>query len=105
MSRRKKIEKEKIAENTAAITTQLAVQQATIDQKRALVQLKHKNLEALKVRAGINCVTQEAPQPVQVGQRVTQGTIFAKVVDPTHLNPHFQIPETTTTHAPTCHVS
>jgi HlyD family secretion protein len=94
METRYKIEQERITDNTAAITTQLAVQQATIDQKRALSQLKHKNLDALKVRAGINGVLQEAPVPVQVGQRVTQGTILAKVVDPNHLKAELKIPET-----------
>ena len=95
MATRLKIEQERIADSTAAITTQLAVQQATIDQKRALVQFRHKNLDALRVRAGINGVTQEPPQAVQVGQRVTQGTILAKVVDPNHLKAELKIPETT----------
>ncbi len=94
METRYKIEQERIADNTAAITTQLAVQQANIDQKRALVQLKHKHLDAMKVRAGINGVLQEAPVPVQVGQRATQGTILAKVVDPNHLKAELKIPET-----------
>jgi len=94
METRYKIEQERIADNTAAITTQLAVQQANIDQKRALAQLKHKHLDAMKVRAGINGVLQEAPTPVQVGQRVIQGTILAKVVDPNHLKAELKIPET-----------
>jgi multidrug efflux pump subunit AcrA (membrane-fusion protein) len=95
MATRNRIEQERIAENTAAITTQLAVQQATIDQKRALSQLKHKNLDFLKVRAGINGVLQSAEVQVQVGQRVPQGTILAKVVDPHHLKAELKIPETT----------
>src|SRR5258708_24274861 len=50
MATRYKIEQERIANNTAAIMTQLAVQQTTIHQKRAVLPLNHKNLQALKVR-------------------------------------------------------
>ena len=89
---RKKIEEERIAESTKAIETQLAVQQATIDQKKALAQLKHRQKDALSVRAGIAGVLQEVP--VQVGQRLTQGTILAKVVQPEHLQAELKIPET-----------
>ena len=89
---REKIEEERISESTKAIETQLAVQQATIDQKKAMVALKHRQKDALKVRAGIPGVLQEVP--VQVGQRSTQGTILAKVVQPEHLQAELKIPET-----------
>ena len=89
---RKRIEEERIAESTKAVETQLAVQQATIDQKKALAQLKHRQKDALRVRAGIAGVLQEVP--VQVGQRLTQGTILAKVVQPEHLQAELKIPET-----------
>jgi HlyD family secretion protein len=89
---RKRIEEERIAESTKAIETQLAVQQATIDQKKALAALKHRQKDALRVRAGIPGVLQEVP--VQVGQRATQGTILAKVVQPEHLQAELKIPET-----------
>jgi HlyD family secretion protein len=92
LATRKRIEEERIAESSKAIETQLAVQQATIDQKRALAQLKHRQKDALKVRAGIPGVLQEVP--VQVGQRVVQGTILAKVVQPEHLQAELKIPET-----------
>ncbi|HET6843023.1 MAG TPA: HlyD family efflux transporter periplasmic adaptor subunit [Candidatus Angelobacter sp.] len=94
MATRHQIEQERIAENAAAITTQLAVQQANIDQKRALAQLRHRNRDDLKVRAGIDGVLQNAETPVQVGQRIPQGSILAKVVDPNHLKAELKIPET-----------
>src|ERR1051326_841574 len=53
LATRKKIEEDRIAESTKAVETQLAVQQSTIDQKRAMAALKHRQLDALKVRAGI----------------------------------------------------
>jgi HlyD family secretion protein len=92
LATRKKIEEERIAESSKAIETQLAVQQATIDQKKALAQLKHRQKDSLKVRAGIPGVLQEVP--VQVGQRLAQGTILAKVVQPEHLQAELKIPET-----------
>jgi HlyD family secretion protein len=92
LATRKKIEEERIAESTKAIETQLAVQQATIEQKKAMSGLKHRQKDALKVRAGIPGVLQEVP--VQVGQRVAQGTILAKVVQPEHLKAELKIPET-----------
>jgi multidrug efflux pump subunit AcrA (membrane-fusion protein) len=92
LATRKKIEEERIAESTKAVETQLAVQQATIDQKRAMAQLKHRQLDSLRVRAGITGVLQE--EPVTVGQRLAQGTILAKVVQPEHLKAELKIPET-----------
>ncbi|HEX2329578.1 MAG TPA: HlyD family efflux transporter periplasmic adaptor subunit [Candidatus Angelobacter sp.] len=89
---RNKLEQERIAESTKAVETQLAVQQANIDQKRAMAGLKHRLLDALKVRAGITGVLQELP--LQVGQRAAQGTILAKVVQPEHLKAELKIPET-----------
>jgi HlyD family secretion protein len=92
LSTRHQIEQERIAETSKAVKTQLDVQQANIDQKRAMAELKHRRLDALKVRAGITGVLQE--EPVQVGQRVVQGTILSKVVQPEHLKAELKIPET-----------
>jgi len=78
--------------NTKAVATQLAVYQANIDKIKALVQFKHRQLEALTVRAGIPGVLQELD--VQGGQRAPQGTILAKVVQPEHLKAELKIPET-----------
>lgn len=92
MATRHQIEQDRITESSKAVETQLAVQQTNIEQKRALAALKHRQLDALKVRAGITGVLQELP--VQVGQRVPQGTILAKVVQPEHLKAELKIPET-----------
>lgn len=92
MATRRQIEEDRIAENTRAVDTQLEVQRATIDQKRAMAHLKHRQMDALRVRAGINGVLQALD--VQVGQRAAQGTILAKVVDPDHLKAELKIIET-----------
>ncbi len=94
MATRHKIEEDRIAEATKAVETQLAVQQSTIEQKRAMAQLKHRQLDALKVKAGITGVLAALETSLQVGQRLTQGTILAKVVQPEHLKAELKIPET-----------
>ncbi len=92
LATRFQLEQDRIAESTKAIETQLAVQQSTIDQKKALAQLRHRQKDALRVRAGIPGVLQELS--VQVGQRAAQGAILAKVVQPEHLKAELKIPET-----------
>jgi multidrug efflux pump subunit AcrA (membrane-fusion protein) len=92
LSTRYKIEQERIAESTKAVDTQLDVQKANIANKQTLVDFKHKQVDALKVRAGI--AGQLSEVPVQMGQRVPQGTILAKVVQPEHLKAELRIPET-----------
>src|SRR5450432_237730 len=83
MEVRRQIEQERIAESTEAIKTQMLVQQSNIDSKHAMAQLRSRDRKSTRVRAGISGVLQELP--VQVGQRVAQGAILAKVVQPDHL--------------------
>jgi HlyD family secretion protein len=78
--------------NEKALETQLSVQQAKVDQARAVYELKQHQLEALKVRAGINGVLTDLP--LAVGQQVTIGTMLAKVVQPNQLKAALNIPET-----------
>jgi len=75
-----------------SIDAQLAVQQATVDQKRALYQLKKAQLGELHVRPGIDGVLQELD--VDVGQQVAQGSVLLKVAQPAQLKAALQIAET-----------
>jgi HlyD family secretion protein len=59
---------------------------------RTLAELKHKQLDALKVRAGIDGVLVDLP--LQVGQHVQPGAMLAKVVEPNHLMATLKISET-----------
>ncbi len=77
---------------TDSITPQLAVQQANIDQKRALYALKKSQVEQLHVRAGVDGILQGLD--VDVGQQVTAGAALAKVSQPTQLKASLQIAET-----------
>lgn len=83
---------EEVATFENSIPAQLAVQQANVDQKRALYELKESQLNNLNVRAGINGVLQELD--VDVGQQVTEGAVLAKVAQPTQLKASLQIAET-----------
>jgi len=75
-----------------SIDAQLAVQQATVDQKQALYQLKKTQLDELHVRSGEDGVLQELD--VDVGQQVAQGAALLKVAQPTQLKAALQIAET-----------
>jgi HlyD family secretion protein len=92
LTTRNNIEGERLDINQKAIESQLAQQQAKVDQMRVLAELKQKQLEALRVRAGIEGVLVDLP--LQVGQHVTPGTMLAKVIQPDHLMAELKIAET-----------
>ncbi len=92
MTTRDKIEDDRLKINEKAIASQLAVQQAKVDEMRALAQLKQTQLQRLKVQAGVDGVLVELP--LQVGQHVLPGTELAKIVQPNHLMAELKIPET-----------
>jgi HlyD family secretion protein len=86
------IDKKRLVNNDESIQAQLASQQTRIEQLRAAYELKKSQVEALKVRAGTDGVLQQVM--VDVGQRVSQGTPLAKVVQPWRLKAALQIQET-----------
>jgi len=92
LTTRSDLETQRLTSNQRAIESQMAQQQAKVDQMRTLAQLKQKQLDALKVRAGIDGVLVDLP--LQVGQHVTPGTMLAKVVEPDHLMAALKIAET-----------
>jgi HlyD family secretion protein len=92
LTTRNNIEGERLDINQKAIESQIAEQQARVDQIRALAELKAKQLDALKVRAGIEGVLVDLP--LQVGQHVSPGAMLAKVVQPDHLMAALKVAET-----------
>ena len=92
LTTRNDIEGERLDINQKAIESQLAEQQAKVDEIRALAELKQKQLDSLRVRAGIEGVLVDLP--MQVGQHVLPGTMLAKVVQPNHLMAELKIAET-----------
>lgn len=86
------LEGERLVSTQKSIDSQLAEQQSKVEQMRVLAQLKKKQLDALKVRAGIDGVLVELP--LHVGEHVTPGTMLAKVVQPNHLMAELKVAET-----------
>jgi HlyD family secretion protein len=92
LATRNDFEQSRLAIAADAVKAQLAAQQARVDQLRALAQLRKKQLDALRLRAGVSGVLQLVP--VEVGQQVTPGLNLARVADPTRLKAEIRIPET-----------
>jgi RND family efflux transporter MFP subunit len=89
---RNELEQQRLAISEESATAQLDVQLAHVEQLRAVAALKREQMDGLRVRAGIAGVLQEIP--VQAGQRVTPGTMLAKVVQPNKLKAQLKIAET-----------
>lgn len=92
LATRNEIEQKRLSISSESIQAQLAVQQARVDQLRALYQLRRSQVESLRVRPGIAGVLQQ--MQVEVGQRVVPGTILAKVAEPGRLKAELKIAET-----------
>jgi HlyD family secretion protein len=89
---RRKLAEEQLATRADAGTAQIAVQQSAVDQARAVAALKARQLDELKVRAGIDGVLQTVA--VDVGQQVAPGTNLARVANPGRLKAEVKIAET-----------
>ena len=89
---RLKLEEDRTENSADSAKARLMAQQSRVDQQKALYNLKHSELEALHVRAGIQGVLQVVP--VEVGQHVTPGTNLARVADPQKLKAEIKIAET-----------
>lgn len=71
---------------------QIDAQRVQIEKLKAAYALKRQQVDELTIRAGAEGVLQQ--MPVEVGQRVTAGTILAKVAQPSKLKAEIRIPET-----------
>ena len=92
LGNRNRIEQKRLEISDEAIRAQMAVQQAQVEQRRALARLRRRQFQDLKVRAGLDGVLQQLP--VEVGQRVTPGTPLAKVAQPEKLKAVVKVAET-----------
>jgi HlyD family secretion protein len=86
------IEKERVAKFGQTMQSQLAAQRARTDQLRNTADLRTRQAEGLKVRAGIAGVLQQVP--VEEGQQVAAGINLARVARPDVLMAELRIPET-----------
>jgi HlyD family secretion protein len=92
LTTRNKLEEQTVDINEKAIESQLAVQQAKVDQAQAIYDLKKQQLDALRVRAGI--AGELTSMPLAVGQHVTLGTMLAEVEQPNQFKAQLKIAET-----------
>jgi len=90
------IEQERFKISGDAAQAQLAVQDAKVAQLRAQAQLKQRQVEALKIRAGIDGVLQRLGDTanLQVGQQLGAGTLVARVANPSRLKAEIRVAET-----------
>ena len=92
LNQRNDLESQRLDLNQKTIVTQLAVQEAKVQQAAAILSLKQKEQDALSVRAGIAGVLVDLPH--QVGEHVAIGTTLAKVVQTDQLKAALKIAET-----------
>jgi HlyD family secretion protein len=92
LAHRLEVERERLASSDDMIRAQVEGKRVNIEKLRAAYSLKKKQVADLRVRAGVDGVLQDLP--VQVGQRVTMGTVLAKVSQPWRLKTELKIPET-----------
>jgi HlyD family secretion protein len=92
LGNRQKIEEQRLTASNEEIKAKLAAEDEKVRQLKDAVQLKRTQLDALKVRAGIDGVVQTVE--VQVGQQVTLGQNLARVANPNRLKAELKIAET-----------
>jgi HlyD family secretion protein len=89
---RRDIGREQLATRAETSRAQLAVQQSSLDQARAVLALRERQRDELHVRAGLAGMLQLVP--VAVGQQVAPGTNLARVANPQRLKAEIRIAET-----------
>ena len=89
---RNEIAKQQLASSEESMQARLAVQQSDLDQIRAILHLKKRQYDELKVRAGFSGMLQLVP--VEVGQQVAPGSNLARVANPLRLKAELKIAET-----------
>ena len=89
---KEKLEEQRVTATAQEAKAKLAAEEERVRQLRDAVALKRSQVEALKVRAGLNGVLQVIQ--VEVGQQVTLGQNLARVANPAKLKAELKIAET-----------
>ena len=92
LKKRLSLDMERLSSAKQSIDARIRVQQAAVDQARAISLLQESRIAALKVTPGFSGVLQQVP--VEVGQRVGPGANLARVADPGRLKAELKIAET-----------
>ncbi len=92
LGNRNSIEEKRLDISGESVKAQLAVQQTAVERARALLRVRRNEVDALRLKAGIDGVLQVVP--VEVGQRVTPGLNLARVAQPEKLKAVIRVAET-----------
>lgn len=92
LDQRNDIETRRLVQTRESAVARVAAQRATLEQARALYELRREQVRSLEVTPGIGGVLQQVP--VEVGQRVAPGDNLARVAQPDSLKAELRIPET-----------
>jgi len=91
------LSKEQLDISDKSIQAQLDAQKVQIEKLQAAYKLKKEQVDQLTIRAGVDgTLTQlgTTAMPLEVGMRVSTGTILAKIAQPNKLKATLKIPET-----------
>ena len=89
---RKVFEEKRLGALAKGISAQVQAQKQQVERLRSIAEFRHKEVDALHVRAGVAGVLQDLP--LQPGQSVAVGAVLAKVAQPDKLKAELRIPET-----------
>jgi HlyD family secretion protein len=91
------IEEERLKIGDDAAVAQIAAQETKLTQLRGQLELKRRQVEALKIRAGVDGVLQrlgDLTNPLQEGEQLPAGALVARVAEPARLKAAIKIAET-----------
>jgi len=88
------VERRRLEITRAGITSQIAPQEADVNQRRAAWELRRHQLDDLKVKAGMSGTLTAVP--IERGQQVAPGANLARVANPSNLKAELRIAETQT---------
>jgi HlyD family secretion protein len=88
------VEQNRLKITREGMSSQLAPQEADVNQKKSAWDLSRQKLEDLKVKAGMSGTLTQVP--VERGQQVGPGTNLARVANPSNLKAELRIAETQT---------
>jgi HlyD family secretion protein len=91
------IERKRLEGFDASAKAQVDVHDAKVSQLRAQLELKQEQVEALKIRAGMDGILQrlgDSTNPLQLGQQLTAGAAVARVANVSKLKAAIKIAET-----------
>jgi HlyD family secretion protein len=94
LKNRLSVEQRRLAITREGLTSQLAPQEADVNQRKANWELRRRQLDDLNVRAGMTGILQQVP--VERGQQIGPGTNLARVANPSNLKAELRIAETQT---------